>query len=375
MRSYLAVFLIVAALGTACDGSNTHTLECPREAACFPEVLEEMQGRAESGSSVRPYNSLVEVLGNVEYSIEGGPAEPLSEAVVVGKFVDVVAGRAFSDERPGSPDGVELDFDSPDAIWRSVHAMVEVEEVVSGSLEGPVIAGFAFDPKVPLHEIREEFVEMGSVLLFLNRTPVFDYDPEVFGTVSDGALLGVVDRGRISLPVMDGDQAEELLRDASTLNELKSAAEGPRRVIQLDPSGVRVLSSDYKFEPYPGSTWYGPDGEPVSEDTNIINAITAPDHCGWESAVMMHVGWPPGHDASDASESHQYIRDPKGVIAERFARRLDLDAPLPESAENTGFRTDFMGLWLDPADGYNAYLVFADHTERWPRAREIVACA
>jgi hypothetical protein len=245
---------------------------------------------------------------------------------------------------------------------------------VSGDPGREVIVWFAFDPRVPLHEIHDEFVGMGSILLFLNRSPVFDYAP-IFGTVGDGALLGLVDhQGHITLPVVDSQDAKGLLRDASTVEELKAAAKEPRRVIHLDESGVRVLSSDYEFEPYPGSTWYGPDGEPIPEDTNIINAITGPEHCGWESAVMMHVGWPPGHDASDASESRQFIRDPGGVIDEGFAKRLGLDVMLPQSADNTGFRTDFTELWLIPKDDDNAYLAFDDHTERWPRAFEVVAC-
>ena len=136
------------------------------------------------------------------------------------------------------------------------------------------------------------------------------------------------------------------------------------------------LSKEVSFEPYPGSQWYGPDGEPVPKKSEIINAITGPDHCDWENGVMMHVGWPPGHAAADSSESRQFIRDPKRVFPQKnLAGTFDGDAELPRAAEDTGYRTDFMKLWLDPKDGSAAYLVFADHTERWPRATDIIACA
>ena len=136
------------------------------------------------------------------------------------------------------------------------------------------------------------------------------------------------------------------------------------------------LDSDYEFEPYPGSTWYGPDGDEIPEESTVINAITGPDHCNWEAGVMMHVGWPPGHDAADISESRQYFRDPENVFPQDdFMTSYKGEVQLPERAEYTGFRTHFMELWLDEKDDTAAYLVFADHTERWPRADDVIACA
>lgn len=35
-----------------------------------------------------------------------------------------------------------------------------------------------------------------------------------------------------------------------------------------------ALAADYKFEPYPGSQWYEPDGEAVPKESGVINAIT-----------------------------------------------------------------------------------------------------
>lgn len=143
-----------------------------------------------------------------------------------------------------------------------------------------------------------------------------------------------------------------------------------------DGSPTTDLEANYEFEPYPGSRWNGPDGDEISEDTNIINAITGPEHCNWQSAVMMHVGWPPGHDAADSSESRQYVRDPDRVFPRNSVMgTLHVNTELPERAGFTGYRTDFMELWIDPTDDTTAYLVFADHVERWPRARETIACA
>ncbi|HEX2240329.1 MAG TPA: hypothetical protein VHJ82_04235 [Actinomycetota bacterium] len=136
------------------------------------------------------------------------------------------------------------------------------------------------------------------------------------------------------------------------------------------------LETDYRFEAYPGSQWYGPDGDEIPEESRVINAITGPDHCDWEAGVMMHVGWPPGHDAADISESRQYLRDPERVFPQdSFMTKYDANVELPDRAEYTGYRTDFMELWLDNENDRAAYLVFADHVELWPRARQPIACA
>lgn len=130
------------------------------------------------------------------------------------------------------------------------------------------------------------------------------------------------------------------------------------------------LSREVAFEPYPGVQWYAPDGEPVPDKSETINAITGPDHCDWESGVILHLRWP---DAD--SELRQYFRDPDGVFPQSgLLSSFDAGAALPAGAEYTGYRTDFMQLWLDATEDSVAYLVFADHTERWPRGEDI-ACA
>ena len=94
------------------------------------------------------------------------------------------------------------------------------------------------------------------------------------------------------------------------------------------------------------------------------------------SGVMMHVGWPLGHDAADISESHQYIRDPEKVFPQDdLMTTFGADVDLPKGAEYTGYRTEFMELWLDEDDNAAAYLVFADHVELWPRASDVIASA
>ena len=111
-----------------------------------------------------------------------------------------------------------------------------------------------------------------------------------------------------------------------------------------EPASER-LDASYEFEPYPGSRWYDPNGEEIPDESNVINAITGPDHCDWEAGVIMHVGWPMGRDAENISQSRQYFRDPEKVFPQGSLRtHFDGDTEVPKGAENTGYRTDFMEL-------------------------------
>ena len=79
---------------------------------------------------------------------------------------------------------------------------------------------------------------------------------------------------------------------------------------------------------------------------------------------------------SSKSSSSRSIPAAKRVLPqEPLLSRLELDATLPDDAEFTSYRTDFMELWLDPDDDTAAYLVFARHVERWPKSKGAIACS
>ena len=121
--------------------------------------------------------------------------------------------------------------------------------------------------------------------------------------------------------------------------------------------------------------WRTLDGAAVDED--VLNVIQGPQHCDWQSSLWLHLGWPPGTAAGSMRNKRQYVRDPEGVLPPESTRpSLDLDTRLPPEARPAGFRSDEAELWFGPDRGSRAvYLRFVGHVERWPRSREIVACA
>jgi hypothetical protein len=203
-------------------------------------VLKHLENRHEAGTRVQPYDSLVDLLGNVTYRMPGQPTGPMTDAVVVGSVSDVQPGLGFYVEGDDGPTGIETDYDDPRSLWKTVHVTLDVENVVSGEVqEDSVVVGVAFGATMPFERIESDFRSYGRLLFFLKRgLPVFDYDPSVYGTVMDGELMGFVgDDGRISLPVLDGSEAAEMLRPAPTVEELQEAAARRPRTVQLEETG------------------------------------------------------------------------------------------------------------------------------------------
>lgn len=120
--------------------------------------------------------------------------------------------------------------------------------------------------------------------------------------------------------------------------------------------------------------WTGPDGEPVPSE--VLNVLRGPQHCDWESSVLLHVGWPLGTAADTAADIRQYVRDPKGVLPDVVMGSFGADVQVPAGASATGYEADGVELWLGESGGEEAmYVVFEEHAERWPRTAEVIACA
>ena len=127
----------------------------------------------------------------------------------------------------------------------------------------------------------------------------------------------------------------------------------------------------------PGYLWYDPDGDPVPFDSGIISVWQGWDHCEWQAAAFLNVGWPLGTPPETVDDRRQYIRRGPTVIGNvYFADPYEADATLPHDAAFTGYVAETgMELWLAPSDQDQiAYLVFDDHVEAWPRPVRYLAC-
>ena len=109
----------------------------------------------------------------------------------------------------------------------------------------------------------------------------------------------------------------------------------------------------------------------------MIATFRGPEHCGWESAVFLHVGRPLVPDDKGREVSPRtYVRDPRGLFQDHVRVPFDEDARVPADGRYTGYHLDDVELWISPKEEESAvYVVRRDGAERWPRLPDGFACA
>ncbi|MGB2711285.1 MAG: hypothetical protein WBC33_07185 [Conexibacter sp.] len=194
------------------------------------------------------YRSAPDLLGNVRYVEGDGPGAPLTDAVVVGAVRDVVAGYGFAqpssaaeEALPG--DGVQVAFDSPDALWRTVHLTVDVEEILTGDIPtdtkqisvGLAIGNGTVDERL----LKDGIMALGKSVWFLRSgSPVFSYDASLYSDIEDGGLIAeVAPDGGVSFPMLEPDGMTAALLGRPTLAQLRDAAQDPTRIVRLHREG------------------------------------------------------------------------------------------------------------------------------------------
>ncbi len=104
-----------------------------------------------------------------------------------------------------------------------------------------------------------------------------------------------------------------------------------------------------------------------------ISAAAGPQHCGWQSATFLELGWPLGSRPTTAAGIRQYVRDPDRLLPD--LPPLQVQASLPTDAVATGYFAGPVQLYFSPRDQDRAaYLVLGSSVERWPRSDHMAVC-
>ena len=247
VSAVVAATFVLVANGCGSSGKEEHHHASPAEARAY--ARNHLQSRLESVIRLPPlYRSASDLLGNVLYVEEARPGKAITDAVVVGRVSGVAAGYGFAeptdaaeDALPG--DGVRVPFDSPDAIWRTVHIAVEVEEVLTGRVSGDadrMLVGLAIgNVNVDEHLLREGLMALGRSVWFVRAgSPVFSYDSSLYADIEDGQLIAeVASDGRISFPMLEADGAPASFLGHPTLSQLREASKKPVQEVQLRREG------------------------------------------------------------------------------------------------------------------------------------------
>jgi hypothetical protein len=120
-----------------------------------------------------------------------------------------------------------------------------------------------------------------------------------------------------------------------------------------------------------------PRGQPFVMD--VWQGLT---HCGWGRLVFLVIAWPLGTEVPGGFMSDPHTRmfvrlsTTGDLPASYFATTFDGRATLPANARDTGYRRNGWHLWVvDAAIDRAVWLVHDETVERWPAAKEIIACA
>jgi hypothetical protein len=122
------------------------------------------------------------------------------------------------------------------------------------------------------------------------------------------------------------------------------------------------------FDSPPGYPGYGWMRNGVRVDRGELVTAAGPDHCRWQSATFLTIGWPPGTNATTFASARLYTRDPNGAVATSLRDGLVRHAALPPDATFTGYHYGVLEIFISPAEAEQGiYLVSPADAERWPR--------
>lgn len=175
------------------------------------EALEDLRSRSETSTYERPYDSVGELIDLIVARHEDGPE---LGTVVRGTISAVEPGAGFRWDLSENGDNevrVQLPYGDAEAMINTVHATIKVEEFLaphSDLRDTEFQFGLAFSPRVPLEAAVADLTNLGEVVVFMDSSPVFDYQPGLHGVMENGQLIGIVNNGNVEFPIADGDELD-----------------------------------------------------------------------------------------------------------------------------------------------------------------------
>ncbi|WP_117208037.1 hypothetical protein [Allorhizocola rhizosphaerae] len=196
-------------------------------------LIDHLRSRSHATDAVWVETSFAEMLPSQSFSVNGAPAAPRGSGVVIGRITDVRAGRGFA-HPDDAPKSTQVDFNAPDALWRTVQVTLAVEEAW-GKVAGQRTVTFAViidrgaDATAAMNGLRA----LERVVVSLDRQGRHAYAPDMYSISRNGDMFGTVDaQGNIQLPVMD--DATVFMQGLDTVAELRTAAGHPSQTIRVD---------------------------------------------------------------------------------------------------------------------------------------------
>lgn len=195
-------------------------------------VIHELEHAQDVVSRERVYATPLEALPSFDYVGHDGRVSSPSQLVVVGTFTSVTPGRGFSWDHSqlGEERRVELEYGHEEAWINTIHVAFAVEEVIGKEADvelergSEIQVGLALSGPVDFTAVKKELAGLGRVVVFLNRSAVFDYERDLWGILEDGAFIGRVDpEERIEFLILDETDGLEGI-EGLTVEDLREAS-------------------------------------------------------------------------------------------------------------------------------------------------------
>lgn len=219
-----AAALVLAFSLSACTPVDAQS---DSESDFFPNaIFDDIRAVNDGDLAYWPDKTLSEVLPNQFFSYRDGEPRSVVDGVVVGRVVEVSAGRAYEWNDDESEVLVLDDFDSKTADWKIVKARVEIERGL-GEFDGikTVEVGVTLYRGQSLAEATKDLLAIPEVLIPLSDIAFYDFDPALLLIHRSGEAFGVIRDGNVTFPAMEEGAAKDYVGDLDTLDEVYAAAE------------------------------------------------------------------------------------------------------------------------------------------------------
>ena len=187
-------------------------------------TFDALRARMESADFVRNYDTVGQA---VALTAAGGPSAP-AIAVVRGEVTAVAPGVSNSWELTDDGEArTILPFGDEASQSDTYHLTVKVNEVIAQGPDadlGPTLTvGIALPPDgADLDQVRADFEQVDDAVFFIQESPVFDYEPSLLGISENGTLIGFVNDGSVTYPLLEAP--DTFTADGSDLAALQTAA-------------------------------------------------------------------------------------------------------------------------------------------------------
>lgn len=207
MKNVIAAILAATSLTLFGCSAGEQTAAADKQQGARPNLFfGGLNASQEAATAFYPEQTLADYLPNQTITFKNSAAPPPEHAVVVGEIVGVDPGRGYyqGDGSLGADadKATVTDFDDPRAQWKIAEVRIKVAKAY-GVEPTDEITVAAFLTGVEFDKQFDDIEPLGDVVVVLDPSRGYEWDPQLKYVARGGALFGDVDQsGGIQFPAL-----------------------------------------------------------------------------------------------------------------------------------------------------------------------------